>query len=213
MPGAVATLAPDLRPGAAAGPGADPVGLRSTTELVEAARAHDVAAWRELVRRYDGCVRRAVAGHRMRPADSADAVQNTWLRAVERLHTVHDPERFGGWLRTTARRECLDLLRRLNREGPGEIDMEEVPGAGPGPEGAVLDGEAHDVLAAAVDRLPDRRRRLIRALFYRPEYPYARMAREFGLPIGSIGPTRRRALETLRSELDRIGYLDSRAPV
>ena len=195
----------DARPG--------PVAGLSTTELVEAAMAHDVAAWRELVRRYDRCVRGVAAAHRLRPADAADVVQNTWLRAVERLHTLQDPDRIGGWLRTTARRECLDLLRRLGREGPSGFEMEDLPGTGPSPEAAVLDDEAHDVIASAVDRLPARRRLLIKALFYRSDPAYAGITREFGVPTGSIGPTRRRALEALRSELSRVGYLDERATV
>jgi RNA polymerase sigma factor (sigma-70 family) len=184
----------------------------STTVLVEAARAHDRAAWAELFDRYEVLVRRTVAGYRLRDADADDAVQNTWLRAFEHLDAVDDPERLGGWLRTTARRECIKVVRQLRREGPADVDLEALADAGKGPEAAALSGESRAVVAAAVGRLPERRRMIIRALFYRPEAGYAQLAEEMDLPVGSIGPTRRRALCTLRSELGRSGFLCDRAP-
>ena len=49
--------------------------------------------------------------------------------------------------------------------------------------------------------LPPRRRDLIYALFYSPDDSYAAIARTTGLAIGSIGPTRQRALGTLRGAL------------
>jgi RNA polymerase sigma factor (sigma-70 family) len=179
----------------------------STTALVEAARSGDAAAWRELVLRYEAMVRRIAVDHRLQGSDADDAVQNTWLRAVERLDTVEQPERVGGWLRTTAQRECLKVLREKRREGCYDIDLAALADAGTGPEGAALDDEARTVLTRAVDRLPDRRRRLIRTLYFAGGPGYTEVSRAVGIPIGSIGPTRRRALHSLRSELDRVGYL------
>jgi RNA polymerase sigma factor (sigma-70 family) len=184
----------------------------STTTLVGAARARDAAAWQELFVRYEALVRRTVAAHRLRSADADDAVQNTWLRAFEKLDTIDDPERLGGWLRTTARRECIKVIRRLRREGPVDLDLEALADDGTGPEAAALDGESHDVVAAAVDRLPERRRLVIRALYYGPDPGYAELSRKTGMPIGSIGPTRLRALRTLRTDLCREGFVGDRAP-
>jgi len=39
-------------------------------------------------------------------------VQNTWLRLVGHLDRINEPEHLAGWLATTARRECLHVLRR-----------------------------------------------------------------------------------------------------
>ncbi len=77
----------------------------------------DMATWEELVRRYNRLVRSTVASFRLQGADAEDAVQNTWLRVVERMDTIRDPERLGGWLATTASRECLALIRRRHPEG------------------------------------------------------------------------------------------------
>ena len=65
----------------------DGVGL-TVTELVSAAADGDGRAWGEIVARYGDLVRATVAGFRLQQADAADAMQNTWLRALERIGTV-----------------------------------------------------------------------------------------------------------------------------
>ncbi|MDQ4020382.1 MAG: hypothetical protein M3257_01845 [Actinomycetota bacterium] len=49
---------------------------------------------------------------RLQEADALDAVQMTWLRLAENAHRVQFPEKLGGWLATTARRECLRIQRQ-----------------------------------------------------------------------------------------------------
>ena len=48
-------------------------------------------------------------------SDAADVSQVTWLRLVEHLDGINDPDRVGAWLATTAKRECLAVLRRRGR--------------------------------------------------------------------------------------------------
>ena len=84
--------------------------------ILGAACAGDASAWDELDRRYRGAVRAAVGSYRLKPADAADAIQNTWLRLFERAATIRSPEMLGGWLMATERRECLALIRRQRSE-------------------------------------------------------------------------------------------------
>jgi RNA polymerase sigma factor (sigma-70 family) len=178
----------------------------STTALVAAAQRREPGAWDELVARYTGLVRRVVATYRLQQADAADAVQNTWVRALERLGSIRDPERLGGWLATTADRECLALLRRSHREVPDERAGGEHPTVVPGPEALVVGEEARLAVDAAVAELPGRRQRLVQALFFEPDLPYAEVSQVVGIPVGSIGPTRGRALRNLRCTLERAGF-------
>jgi DNA-directed RNA polymerase specialized sigma24 family protein len=67
----------------------------------------------------------------------------------------------------------------------------------------VLAEEARRAVARAVTQLPLKRRELVRLLFSAAEPNYAEVSRLVGLPIGSIGPTRQRALKTLRCGLAR----------
>jgi RNA polymerase sigma factor (sigma-70 family) len=178
----------------------------SVADLVTAAQAGDPRAWEEIVARFGGLVRTVVGSFRLQDADTADAVQNTWLRALERLHTVREPERFGGWLRTTARRECLALPAVTGREVPEEALTDRLVETAPGPEAAVLDGEAGRAVRDAVDGLSGRRRRLVDALFYAESGDYAVVSRLTDMPVGSIGPTRARVLGVLRTTLERTGF-------
>jgi RNA polymerase sigma factor (sigma-70 family) len=177
----------------------------TTAELVRAACARQPDAWRELVSRYECLVRGVVRSYRLQEADVADAIQNTWLRAFQRLDTVREADSLGGWLTTVARRECLALLARSRREAPAEIEQNHVVGGEPGPEAVVLAEEARRAVARAVSELPVKRRELVRVLFSTSKPNYAEVSRMVGLPVGSIGPTRQRALRTLRCGLTQVG--------
>ncbi len=179
---------------------------QTVTELVEAAAAGDRRAWNEIVVRYGDLVRATVAGFRLQHADAADAIQNTWLRAVERIGTVRDPERLGGWLATTAARECLAVLRRSRRELPVDTFADQVAWVGAGPEARILRDERDRAMDAAVAQLPTRRRQLVDAIFRSPDADYAAVSQLTGMPVGSIGPTRGRALVELRGRMRRGGY-------
>jgi RNA polymerase sigma factor (sigma-70 family) len=177
----------------------------STAELVRDACDRRPGAWSELASRYEGLVRAVVGSYRLQEADFADAVQNTWLRALERLHTVRDPDSLGGWLTTVARRECLALLARSRREAPTGVADDQLVMDGPGPEAMVLAEEARRAVVRAVTQLPVKPRALVSALFSTPELNYAEVSRLMGLPIGSIGPTRQRALRTLGCAIGQAG--------
>src|SRR4051794_36106646 len=91
---------------------------QTVAQLVAAAIDGDARSWNGIVPRYDALVRAVVVSYRMQPADNEDAVQSTWLRAVERIHTLRQAECLPAWLATVARRECLALLTRTRRERP-----------------------------------------------------------------------------------------------
>jgi RNA polymerase sigma factor (sigma-70 family) len=178
-----------------------PRGDESTTDLLREAQDGNQAAWDELIARYTGVLRGVVASFRLNDHDAADVVQNTWLRLVESGSTVRDPERLGGWLATTARRECLRLIHRARTETPRDTADVDRPAAGPSPEASVITDETHRAVRTAAARLPGRAGEIVDALFFHPLTSYAQLSQRTGMPIGSIGPTRGRALEGLRSEL------------
>ena len=177
-----------------------------TAQLVAAARAGGEGAWTEIVVRYERLVLGVVGSFRLQEADAADAAASTWLRAMEGLPALRDPDRFGGWLRTIARRECLGILRQTVFEEPSDVVAAAMAAVGPGPEALVLAYEVHRVIADAIAGLPGRGQRLIFALFYLPRASYTTVAADAEMPIGSIGPTRKRALGTLRAGLEQAGY-------
>jgi RNA polymerase sigma factor (sigma-70 family) len=174
--------------------------------LVSDACRGDETAWAEIVTRYGRLVSRVVGSYHLQEADAADAESSTWLRAVESLSTLRDPARLGGWLRTIARRECLAVLRHAGLEEPSDVVAAAIVDIDPDPEETAIGEEVNRAIADAMDHLPWKGRRLILALFFLPEMPYAEMAAQTGMPVGSLGPTRMRALRTMRTGLEGAGF-------
>lgn len=168
-------------------------------ELVRAAGEGDQAAWNSIVDRFGGLIWATVRAHRLSAGDSAEVVQTTWLRLVEHLDRIRDPERLGGWLATTARNECLRQIRHGAREVPSDMAAFE------GGDDRALD---HSLLAAERDRafwkaftaLGERCQALLRVLMADAAPSYHEVSAALGMPIGAIGPTRRRCLERLAQD-------------
>lgn len=176
----------------------------STSDLVRDAANGDQRAWNQLVERYSRLVWAVARGHRLAHADAADVWQTTWLRLVEHLGGLRNPEQLGGWLSTTARHESLRVLRLGRRERPAESlapGLDDSAGE-PSPESALLAGEERAAVAAAFAKLSERCQALLRLVVAEPALSYADVSRALDIPVGGIGPTRRRCLQQLRGLLD-----------
>jgi RNA polymerase sigma factor (sigma-70 family) len=191
----------------------EPAGI---TALVHRATAGDSTAWDAIVAEYGGLVRSVARGCRLGEAQTADAVQTTWLLLVEHLGSIRDPERLAGWLRTTARRVCLGMLREAGREEPTDScdqhgdPVEDRWGATDeaGPELSAVRRDHEVLVRRAVATLPPRHRQLIDLLVASPPVSYRQISSGLGIPVGSIGPTRARALARLRAALETAGLHD-----
>ena len=80
--------------------------------VVEQARGGANAAWETLIERFGGLVAAIARRCRLNDADVAEVCQTTWLRLVENLDRIEQPERIGAWLATTSRRESLRIATR-----------------------------------------------------------------------------------------------------
>lgn len=178
----------------------------SVTALLRAAEAGDQRAWDAIVDRFTGLLWSVARAHRLDPADAGDVVQTTWLRLVENLGRIQDPERLPGWLATTARHECLRTLRRSGREqAVGDDAPFEQPDAS-GPLDARLLAEERDAqLWECFGALHGRCQQLLRVLMADPPPSYAEVAAALDMPVGSIGPTRGRCLDRLRALAEERG--------
>src|SRR3954469_15458599 len=87
-------------------------------QLVESARAGDAAAWDALVDRYLPLVTAVIRRLRLSASDADDVNQTVWLRLVENLDGLREPQALPGWLATTARNEGLRLIKRRGRDLP-----------------------------------------------------------------------------------------------
>jgi RNA polymerase sigma factor (sigma-70 family) len=182
----------------------------STDDLVARIRAGDQSAWVALTDRFTNLLWSIARGLHMSTEDAADAVQTTWLRLVERLDDIREPEKVGSWLATSVRRECLGIIRRRRTVGLPEAWDQAADPADPLDAGLLRD-ERDAELWRALHNLPARCGNLLRVLVSDPPPSYADVAEALGIPVGSIGPTRRRCLETLRRLLRPGAGSDGRA--
>ena len=177
-------------------------GERCTESLAAAAAAGEQQAWSELIDRYAVLIRTVCRSHRLCDADTDDVAQLTWLRAVEHIGRLRDPERFGAWLGTTARRECLRVLHGRKRTVPtADEPADPLFADHVDPDEVALAAERRAAVRRALGALPPRQQRLLRLLHSGSHPSYEAIGAALDMPIGSIGPTRGRALERLRKEL------------
>ena len=176
-----------------------------TDDLVARVRAGDQAAWVALTERFTNLLWSVARGMHMSSEDAADAVQTTWLRLVERLDDIREPAKVGSWLATAVRRECLAIIRR--RRTVGLPDGWDAAAESTDPlDAGLLRDERDAELWRAMHNLPARCGNLLRVLITDPPPSYADVAEVLGIPVGSIGPTRRRCLELLRGLLGSGGH-------
>ncbi|HEY4005820.1 MAG TPA: sigma-70 family RNA polymerase sigma factor [Pseudonocardia sp.] len=175
----------------------------TTTELLRIAEGGDQGAWTQLVRRYEPSVAAMIRTYRLQEADALDAAQRTWLLMIQHHRQVREPEALGGWLTTTARRECLRIVRDRRKADPVDPTSEaEHPDTTCDTERQVIDADTAQQLRELMGLLPARSRALLIALFAENPPAYAELSRRTGIPVGSIGPTRARALRQLRILID-----------
>lgn len=167
---------------------------------LRAAAGGDSRAWDSIVGDYAQMVEGVARGSGLRAADVGDAVQITWLRLLENVDRIEHPERLGGWLATTARRECLRLALRNQRAAPltsREGELAEQLSQDPELVEQLLALERESAVRAALAKLPAACQALMKLLMDDPPLSYAEISAQLGIPIGSIGPTRGRCLRKL----------------
>ncbi len=165
-------------------------------------RDGDQTALEELVRLLSPTLWQVVRATGLDRATAEDVVQNTWLALVDNSDRINNPMAVAGWLCTTARRDAWKASKRIKRELATDDDVlgSALP-AVDGPEDELVLADDKAVLRRCLSRISERCQALLRMLAVGPRPEYAEVSRVLDMPVGSIGPTRARCLEKLRSEL------------
>jgi RNA polymerase sigma factor (sigma-70 family) len=156
--------------------------------LVEAALAGDRSAFAEVYDTYGPRLHAFCTRLLNEPHEAADAVQDTFVLAAQRLHQLQDPSKLRAWLYAIARNECTRRGRARARMVPTEEPTVTArPGEGAGDEtgDAVSASEVASLLWAAADGLDDRDRILLE-LNVRHGLEGRELADAAGVPAGQI---------------------------
>lgn len=172
-------------------------------DLLVLATKGERSAWDALVDRFSQMVWSVARGYRLDEATAKDVTQTVWLKLIENIDSIQDPERLPGWLATTARREALRVARARERDVPSDFEFD-VEDPSPSLDEMLIDQEESRLAVQAFKRLEDSCRELLRLMTVDPPLSYEELSKLTGKPVGSLGPTRARCLEKLRSAIARI---------
>lgn len=180
---------------------------RDLAVIVPAAARGDAAAWRVLTDEFTGLLWAVARSYRLNDADAADVVQNTWLRLLNSLDRIERPRGLPLWLKTTATREALMVFRRREvSTDMADARMYYSSDLEPDLDVLLLEDERDAQLWTCFRQLSERDQRLLRLLMASNSPIYAEVGVALDMPIGSIGPTRMRALGRLRKLLVASEY-------
>jgi RNA polymerase sigma-70 factor (ECF subfamily) len=132
--------------------------------LVRAAKAGDISAFEQLVRRYDRNVFRIAQHITQNREDAEDVVQDAFLKAYENLANFHEQSKFYTWLVRIAVNEALMRLRKRRPDRMVSLDEDvkteedsmprEVADWSPNPEQQYTQAELKDILGRTIQGLP-----------------------------------------------------------
>ena len=178
------------------------------TRLVKECLAGNEAAWAQLIDKYKALIYSIPVKYGLPAHDAADVFQATCTELLVRLPELREPRALPKWLMQVAHHECYRWKRQqqrvISRDGEPDLPEPEIPAIA---ESVVQQTQEEQMLREAMNVLSPQCRRLVELLFFAtPARPYANVAKELGLAVGSIGFTRQKCMDRLRRQLDELGF-------
>jgi RNA polymerase sigma-70 factor, ECF subfamily len=179
--------------------------------LVEAAKKGDLAAFEELVSRYERKIFRLTMNITRNHEDAEDAMQDAFLKSYSHLKDFEGDSRFYTWLVRIAANEALMRLRKrrpnqvsLDEPIQGDDDLvpREVQDWGPGPEQRFAQTEMRQILSSVIEDLEPSFRTVF-VLRDIEELSTEDTAKALGISVPAVKSRLLRARLKLREKLDR----------
>jgi RNA polymerase sigma-70 factor, ECF subfamily len=177
---------------------------REDQELVEEARRGNVAAYEELVHRYQGIAFRTaylIAGSAQ---DAEDAAQDGFVKAYRALGRFRAGAPFRPWVLQIVSNEARNRRRSAGRRAGLAVRLmaaEPSGDAAPSPEAEMVASERRRELAAALEHLREEERLVIACRFFL-ELSEEETAAALGVRRGTVKSRQSRALAHLREVLE-----------
>jgi len=187
-------------PPSPASPGAPAPEAHSDVPLVLAAQRGDRHAFGLLYARYSRMVHGILLA-RVPPSDAEDLLQDVFLQALPRLHSLRDATRFGPWLAAIARNRATDFYRHAKPNV--ELDDESASSANEplSPRTTHSSAEARAVIDVVLSLPETYRETLLLRLVEGMTGP--EIAARTGLTHGSVRVNLHRGMQQLREILGR----------
>jgi RNA polymerase sigma factor (sigma-70 family) len=178
------------------------------TRMVKECLRGNEQAWSLLIDKYKALIYSIPVKYGLPPHDAADVFQATCAELLVRLPDLREPRALPKWLMQVAHHECYRRKRQqqrvVSRDAEPDLPEPETP---PIAETILQQTQEEQMLREAMGVLSPQCRRLVELLFFEtPARPYADVAKELGLAVGSIGFTRQKCIDRLRRQLDELGF-------
>lgn len=171
-------------------------------ELVTRTLAGDTRSYEELVSRYERLVGKVLYPYARRETSAEDLVQETFLRAYDRLETFNPDYRFKTWLLTIANNLGVDTLRR--RREVVEFNQEVHSGSAGGADMAALESDRSQAVQEAIETLPETYGVPL-ILRYTEDMSYAEIAEVLDVSVAAVKSRLFRARNMLAEKLREEG--------
>lgn len=176
--------------------------------LVKECLAGNEDAWSLLIDKYKALIYSIPIKYSFPPHEAADIFQSTCMELLTRLPSLREPKALPKWLMQVAHHQCYRVKRQhqrlVSRDAEPDLPDPETPAIA---EKLVQQTQEEQMLREAMGTLSPQCRKLVDLLFFEtPPRPYAEVAAELGLALGSIGFTRQKCMERLRRNLDDLGF-------
>jgi RNA polymerase sigma factor (sigma-70 family) len=183
-------------------------GRWTDAKLVKACVSGNDEAWSALIEKYKALIYSIPVKYGLPTHESADIFQVICMELLARLPELRDAQALPKWLMQVTHHECHRAKRRhvrlISRDAEPELPEPQVPAMA---ETFVRQVQEEQILREAIAALAPQCQKLVAALFFEaPARPYAEIAAELGLAVGSIGFTRQKCIERLRASLRKMGF-------
>ncbi|HUF39506.1 MAG TPA: sigma-70 family RNA polymerase sigma factor [Anaerolineales bacterium] len=170
-------------------------------DLIQACRKGEARAWERMLEKYERLVYSVGLKTGLTVEDAADITQVTFTILMQSLEDLRADTRLAPWLATVARRHAWRIMAKRRREPVGHVaDVAESPQIAEKSTNPFETWERIEWLRMGLEKLDERCRKLLQSLYFEAEQPsYAEVAEQFDMPVGSVGPTRARCLEKLKT--------------
>ena len=174
-----------------------------TAQIIQDCIDGKQAAWDELVTRYGRLVYSIPIRYGLALEDAEEVFQNAFINVYRNLPRLRNQDSFTSWLITIAHRESWSVIKRIRPTAELDESISD-------PEAPTLEviqrWERQDAVRHALKQLEPPCTELLTSLFLETPPPsYEQIAERLHLPVGSIGPNRRRCMKKLESILISMG--------
>ncbi|MBL8888461.1 MAG: sigma-70 family RNA polymerase sigma factor [Planctomycetaceae bacterium] len=177
--------------------------LSSHIDLVCRAQAGDQAAMGELFTRFRPVVL-AVISRRIRDnADAEELAQDVFVKMIEKLDQLRQPEAFPGWIKQVAVRLTQNFLRRRVLLSDQDDMICRTEGSEASPLANAMVGERESSVRAGLGRLREMDREALEA-FYIDGKSINEIADQLDAPVGTIKRRLHVARQRLAGEVQEL---------